>query len=122
MQVKGLAVLVMCLILSSAARADDTKSGTLALKPETAAADVVAVLTDGADTYTLSASGDVATKLGELAKKGAKVQLSGTVKEKTMQVTAVTETTDTPKAADDKADKKKNKGDKKKKKADKNAN
>ncbi len=124
MRVKSLAVLVTCLVLSSVARADDTKAGTLATKPIAAAAEVVAVLNDGTDTITLTATGDIATKLDELAKKGAKVSVTGTVNGKTMAVTGVMETAD-PKAEnkdDGKKKKKGEKGEKKKKKAEKNNN
>ncbi|HYG76692.1 MAG TPA: hypothetical protein VEK08_16935 [Planctomycetota bacterium] len=126
MRVHVLTALFTCLILSGTARsAEETKSGTLGAKPITAAADVVAVLYDGADTISLSATGDVVAKLEELAKKSAKVQLTGTVDGKTMVVTKIVET---EQKADEKDMKRERKGKKKdgekkrKKKAEKNNN
>ncbi|HEY3319648.1 MAG TPA: hypothetical protein VGP72_04140 [Planctomycetota bacterium] len=106
---------------------EESKTGTLAEKPTTAAADVVAVLKiqadaagagggkkgkhgddagggkkkgkhggDAADatekTINLSATGDVATKLADLAKRTAYVQVSGVLTGDTMKVSSVFET------------------------------
>jgi hypothetical protein len=73
-------------------------SGKLSAKPADAPAEVVAVLTCAArgkkDTekqYKLTATGDVATKLTDLAAKGAEVQVKGTETGDTIAVVDVQE-------------------------------
>ena len=105
-----LAAFLACgLILSNAARADDekkpgaaaeakpgadeTRSGKLQDKPANAAEGVVAVLhSKKTDDLTLSASGDIATKLGDLLKKGASVKVTGAITKGVMKVSNVVET------------------------------
>ncbi|MCY3023767.1 MAG: hypothetical protein NTW87_32710 [Planctomycetota bacterium] len=99
--------------------AEATKTGTLAEKPVNAAADVVAVLQvksadakrekknkragGGAEeTINLTATGDVASKIGDLVKKSAAVEVTGTLTGDTMKVSSVTES-----KTDDTTDKKK---------------
>mgnify|MGYP001143083809 CR=1 FL=1 len=75
--------------------------GKLSAKPADAPAEVVAVLTCAArakkdvkaeeKVYKLTATGDVATKLTDLAAKGAQVQVTGTEAGDTIAVTEVEE-------------------------------
>ena len=77
-------------------------AGKLSAKPADAPADVVAILTGAAKskgeagkaaekTYKLTATGDVATKLTDLAAKGAEVVVKGTEANDTIAVTDVEE-------------------------------
>jgi len=136
MRTRILAVLFTCLSLAGSALAADTetkapagaapagevtKTGTVGVKPTTAPADVVAVLYTADLDYKLLAGEDIAKKLEELAKKMAKVQVTGVVTGDKLKVSQVAEVG--AKATDkadtkDKKDAKDAKADRKKKKKD----
>jgi len=97
-------LLLLALVLVSSATAGEHKlRGTLAAKPDGAAADVVAVLNtkggtnkkDGtkieAKTLKLIATGDVATQITTLLAKGANVEVTGAETPEGVKVATITE-------------------------------
>ena len=70
---------------------EQTLAGTLGSKPLTAPESVVAVLYSGDRTINVSAPADIATKLVDLGKKGAKVELTGTVSGDAIAVSKIVE-------------------------------
>jgi len=100
--------------------AEQTKTGTLGAKPTTAPADVVAVLYTLDADYRLLATGDTAAKLEALAKKVAKVKVTGTIDGKTMTVSQVVDLEKKADGSADGKDKRGDRGDRRKAKSDQN--
>ncbi|MCY3023465.1 MAG: hypothetical protein NTW87_31180 [Planctomycetota bacterium] len=105
---------------------EQTKTGTVGVKLPTVAADVVAVLYTMDVDYKLLATGDIAVKLGELAKLKTRVQVTGAITGDTMKVSQVVDLEhkmdDKKKDGGDKKNPgdKKDAGDRKRKKKDQN--
>ena len=103
---------------AASAAGEQTKTGTVGVKPSTAAADVVAMFYTPDGDYKLLATGEAVAKIEELAKRKAKAKLTGTVAGDKFTVSQVVDLE--PKAdnkgardknTDDKADRKRRKKD-----------
>jgi len=93
---KRIGIVVAALVLACATHAADeqTKAGKIGMKALNAPEGVVAVLYVGDAPVDLTATGETAAKLEELAKRGANVSVTGTAQEKSFAVTKVAEAAD----------------------------